>query len=75
MAPALCLIDDVDAVVLAIGPGDAEEEGEPAPEAEPPLAGKRPLEDKLIARAAEVLARLLAHTIQEDLVLVSQTSR
>ena len=57
--PAVALVDDVDAVVLAVGAGDAEEEREPAPEAEPPLAGERPLEDELVALAAEVPPGLL----------------
>ena len=40
-AASVRLVDDVDGVVLAVRPGDASEEGEPAPEAEPPLARER----------------------------------
>src|SRR2546423_2964575 len=74
-AAAVDLVDHVDAVVLAVGPGDAEEEGEPAPEPEAPLAGEASLEDELAAFAAEVSAGLLADAVDVDLELLAQPAR
>lgn len=72
MAPACGLVDDVDAVVLAVGPRDTEEEREPAPEAEPALAGEAPFEDELVALAAKVLSGVLPDTVQEYLEVFAE---
>ena len=53
-APAARVVHDVDAVVLPVRAGDAEEEREPAPEAEPALARERPLEHERPALDPEV---------------------
>src|SRR5581483_9581328 len=44
---AVDLVDDVDTLVTAVGTGDAEEDREPAPEAEPPLLRELAREDEL----------------------------
>jgi hypothetical protein len=75
MTPAAGLVDDVDAVVLAIGSGDAQEEREPAPKAKAALVGQAPFEHELVALAAKVLSRVLADAVQEDLVVVPQPGR
>ena len=67
MAATPNLVHHVHAVVLAVRARDAEEEREPAQEAELPLALERALEDKLVPLATEVAARLLRHPVQEDL--------
>jgi hypothetical protein len=69
------LVHHVDGVVLAVRAGHTEEEREPAPEAESPLAGQPPLEDELVALPAEVAARLLGDAVHEDLEPVVQTRR
>lgn len=75
MAPTGGLVDHVDAVVLAVGACDAEEERQPAPEAEPPLAGELSLEDELVALAPKVTSRLLANAVQIDLVVIAEAGR
>ena len=57
--PTAALVDHVDAVVLPVGAGHAEEEREPAPEAELPFTRERPLEDELASLPPEVLPWLL----------------
>src|SRR5204863_2514901 len=66
-ALAGALVDDVDRVVLPVGAGDAEEEREPAPEAELPLARQLALEDERVPLPPEVLAGLLEHAVDVDL--------
>jgi len=61
------LVDDVDGVVLAVGACDAQEEAEPAPRTELPLARQRPCEDKRSGLDAVVLSGLLRHSVEEDL--------
>ena len=75
MPPAVALVDDVDAVVLPVGAGDAEEEREPAPEAEPPFARQPPLEDELVALAPEVPAGLLDDAVDEHLEALADAGR
>src|SRR6185312_6449470 len=53
------LVDHIDAVVFAVGAGDAEEDGEPADRPEPPLLRKRLVEEKLAAAHLVVLPALL----------------
>ena len=60
-------MDDVDAVVLPVGAGDAQEEREPAPEAELPLTGQAAVEDELAAYTVVVLPGLLDDAVDEDL--------
>ena len=67
MAATPNLVHHVHAVVLAVRARDAEEEREPAQEAELPLTRERALEDELVPLAAEVAACLLRHPVQEDL--------
>ena len=69
------VVDDVDAVVLPVRPCDAEEEREPAPEAEPPLLGQPRLEDELVAQAPKVTTFLLRDAVDEDLKVRPDTSR
>jgi hypothetical protein len=69
------LVDDIDAVVLPIRPGDAEEEREPPPEAEPPLLGKPRLEDELVPQAPKITTLLLRDAVEKDLKVRPDTSR
>jgi hypothetical protein len=69
------VVDDIDAVVLAVRPCDAEEEREPAPEAEPPLLGQPRLEDELVAQAPKITTFLLRDAVDEDLKVRPDTSR
>src|SRR5438309_7779883 len=48
------VVDDVDGVVLAVGAGNAEEEAEPAPEAELPLARELVPEEERAALLVEI---------------------
>src|SRR5205085_5023332 len=66
-ALAGALVDDVDRVVLPVRAGDAEEEREPAPEAELALASQLALEDERVPLPPEVLAGLLEHAVDVDL--------
>ena len=47
-------VHDVDRVVLAVRAGDSEEEGEPAPEAEPALLGQRSFENERVSFHLEI---------------------
>ena len=69
------LVDDVDAVVLAIRPGHAQEQGQPAPEPEPPLFGEAPLEDEAVSFAPKIPALLLRNAVQKHLKVRPDTSR
>ena len=69
------VVDHVDAVVLAIGPGDAEEEGQPPPEPQAPLLGELGSEDELVSLAPKITTLLLRHAVQEDLKVRPDTSR
>ena len=69
------VVDDVDAVVLPVRPRDAEEEREPAQEAEPPLLGEPRLEDELVAQATKITTFLLRDAVDEDLKVRPDTSR
>src|SRR6478672_9066775 len=69
------VVDHVDAVVLPVRPRDAEEEREPAPEAEPPLLGEPRLEDELVAHAPKITTFLLRDAVDEDLKVQPDTSR
>ena len=73
--PTAGLVDDINAVVLPIRPGDAEEEREPAPEAEPPLLGQPRLEDELVPQAPKITTLLLGDAVEEDLKVRPDTSR
>jgi len=73
--PAAGFVDHVDAVVLAISPRNAEEEREPAPEAEPALVREAPFEDELAPIAAKVLPGLLPDPVHVDLELVTEAGR
>src|SRR5438105_15047037 len=75
MTAAPDLVDHVHAVVLAVGARDAQEEREPAPEAEAPLVGEPAAEDELVALAPEVLAGLLRDAVDEDLELLADSRR
>ena len=55
-------VDDVDRLVLAVRAGDAEEDREPAPEAELPLAGELPPEDERPADLVDSRPRAAAAT-------------
>jgi response regulator receiver domain-containing protein len=68
-APSVQLVDDIDAVVSAIGPGNAEKEAEPTPESELALLRERPREAQLVARALVVGAFSLRHPVHVDLDL------
>jgi len=72
---AASVVDDVDAVVLPVRPCDAEEEREPAPEAESPLLGEPRLENELVAQAPKITTFLLGDTVDEDLKVRPDTSR
>jgi hypothetical protein len=72
---AAVLVDDVDAVVLPVRAGDAEEEREPTPEAEPALARERALEDERVPFAPKVLPRLLQNAVEIHLKLVAGCGR
>src|SRR4029453_19195991 len=61
------LVEDVDGVVLAVGPGEAEEDREPAEESQPALLGERAAEDQLAAAQLEVPPSLLANALHVDL--------
>src|SRR4029453_13671427 len=74
-SPAAGLVDDVHAVVLPVGTRHAEEHREPAPEAEPALPRQPPVEDELVALAAEVAPRLLEDAVHEDLERVAYAGR
>jgi len=68
-------VDHVDAVVLPIRSGDAEEEREPTPETEPALSGQPPLEDKLVPLAPKITTLLLGDSVEENLKVRPDTSR
>src|SRR5438067_2077974 len=68
-------VDHVDLVVLPVRAGDAEEEREPAPEAEAALARQRPLEDELARLVPEVASLDLPYAVQEDLELARHARR
>jgi len=74
-SPAVGPVDHVDAVVLPIRPGNAEEEREPTPETEPALSGQPPLEDKLVALAPKITTLLLGDSVEENLKVRPDTSR
>jgi hypothetical protein len=74
-SPAIRAVHHVDAVVLPIRAGNAEEEGEPTPETEPALPGQPPLEDKLVALAPKITTLLLGDSVEEDLKVRPDTSR
>ena len=61
------LVDDVDAVVLPVGPRDPEEDREPADRSQPSLLRERLVEAKLAAAELVVAPGLLAHAVHEDL--------
>ena len=69
------LVDDVDAVVLPVRAGDAEEDRQPAPEPEAPLPGERPVEDELVPLPPEVPTGLLADAVHEDLEALAYPRR
>ena len=69
------LEEDVDAVVLAVRAGDAEEQRQPAPEAEPALLREPCLEDELVSLAAKIAPLLLRDAVQENLKVRPDTSR
>ena len=73
--PTAGVVDDIDAVVLSIRSGDAEEEREPAPEAEPPLLGQPHLEDEFVPQAPKITTFLLRNAVEEDLKVRPDTSR
>ena len=61
------LVDDVDAVVLAVGAGDPEHDAQPAPEAEPALARELASETRARPSPLVVLPSLLGHAVDEHL--------
>src|SRR5262249_14126894 len=64
---AAVVVDDVYAVMRPIRARDAQEERQPAPEAELPLLGERALEDELPSHHPVVLAPPLENTVHVDL--------
>src|SRR6476660_6936437 len=73
--PAAGFIDDVDALVLPVGPGDPEQHRQPADRPEPTLSGERPSKDERVADAVEVTSGLLPHAVHVHLVTISDTAR
>src|SRR5215210_8420270 len=61
------LVDDVDGVVLAVGPREADEDGEPADEPEAALLRERAVEDELAPAHVEVSPPFLLHAVDVDL--------
>ena len=74
-SPALRAVDHVDAVVLPVRPGHAEEEREPTPETEPALLGQPTPEDQLVALAPKITTLLLGDAVEEDLKVRPDPSR
>jgi hypothetical protein len=68
-------VDDVDRVVLPVGPGDAEEEREPAPEAQAALLREPTVEEELVPDHVVIAARLLRHAVHEHLELAAHARR
>jgi cytochrome c oxidase subunit 2 len=68
-------VDDVDRVVSPIGSGDPEEQARPAPEPEPPFAGKLTGEDERAPDLVEIDAALLRNAVHEHLVRVADLGR
>jgi hypothetical protein len=66
-SPAVRAVDNIDAVVLPVRPGHAEEEREPTPETERALLRQPPLEDELVPLAPKITTLLLGDAVEEDL--------
>src|SRR5438067_13388487 len=69
------LVDDVNTIVLAVRPCDTEKEGEPAPEAQPPLLREPVREDELVPAPHEISPFLLPDPVQEHLVAIPDSGR
>ena len=69
------VVDDVDAVVLPVRPGDTEKERQPPPEAEATFFGEAALENQLVPQAPKITTFLLRDAVEEDLKVRPHTSR